>query len=238
MVKYFVIQEVASLTIGVMILFSLPVIIVMVIVIIKVALAPFHFWVIGALQSLNGWPFSWVITFQKLPGMLILTQIVDLKGFVLLALGRVLCALQMIATVKPKTIILLSTTVTSSWVVMTMFDGVFNLVFLRAYFLGVALLLNERISEQQLNVEYLFMLVLLRFPLTLMFIFKVAILLTGLKVSVPLIFAFLISTLGATLAYMEILKRYITTREYQFKLLNNKGLVSLGAVLVLLVVLA
>jgi len=173
-----------------------------------------------------------------LPGILILTQMVDLKGFVLLALGRVLCALQMIATVKPKTIVLLSTTVTSSWVVITMFDGVFNLVFLGAYFFGVALLLNERTMEQQLGVEYLFMLVLLRFPLTLIFIFKVAILLTGLKVRVPLMFAFLISTLGATLAYMEILKSYITTREYGFKLLNNKVLVSVGIVLVLLIALA
>jgi len=54
MVKYFVIQEVASLTIGVMILFSLPVIIIIIMIIIKVALAPFHFWVVRALQSLNG----------------------------------------------------------------------------------------------------------------------------------------------------------------------------------------
>jgi len=119
-----------------------------------------------------------------------------------------------------------------------MFDGVFNLVFLGSYFFGVALLINERSREQQLGVEYLFMLVLLSFPLTLIFIFKVAILLTGLKVRVPLIFAFLVSTLGATLAYMEILKNYITVRDYHFKLLNNKALGAVGIILVLLIVLA
>jgi len=234
-VKYFMIQEAASLTIGVLILFSLPVIIVRVIIIIKLALAPFHFWVIRALHSLQGWPFSWVVTFQKLPGILILTQIMDIKGFVILVMGRVLCSLQIITAVKPKTIILLSTTVTSSWVIMTMFDNIFNLIFLGVYFVGVSLLLNESLSEQQMGVEYIIILVLLRFPLTLMFMFKVGILIMSVKFRVPLLFVFLVSTLGATLAYMEILKSYITVREFHFKLLNNKAFMILGLLLILLI---
>jgi NADH:ubiquinone oxidoreductase subunit 2 (subunit N) len=48
------IQEAARLTIGVLILFSLPLLLVRVMIIIKVALAPFHFWVVTALHSLNG----------------------------------------------------------------------------------------------------------------------------------------------------------------------------------------
>lgn len=57
-VKYFMVQEAAGLRIGVLILFSFPVLLVSVIVMIKLALAPFHFWVITTLQSLQGWPFS------------------------------------------------------------------------------------------------------------------------------------------------------------------------------------
>lgn len=107
------IQEAARLTIGVLIMFSLPLLLIRVIIIIKVALAPFHFWVVTALQSLNGWPFSWVVTFQKLPGILMLTQMIDNKGLIILLLGRALCSLQIMLVSKPKTVILLSTTVTS-----------------------------------------------------------------------------------------------------------------------------
>ena len=114
MIKYFIIQEAASLTIGVLILFSLPLIMISIIIMIKVALAPFHFWVVRALQSLQGWPFMWVVTFQKFPGLLILTQIIDTKGYFILILGSILCSIQIIVTQKPKTVILLSTTVTSS----------------------------------------------------------------------------------------------------------------------------
>lgn len=232
-VKYFIVQETAGLTIGVIILFSMPILLIGIIIIIKLAIAPFHFWVVTALQSLQGWPFRWVVTFQKLPGTLMLTQILDAKRFVLLVIGRILCSIQMMITFKPKTIILLSTTVTSRWVIITIFDSIFNLVFISAYFLGVALLLNESVREQGIDVEYLFMLVLLRFPLTIIFIFKVGILLLTVKFNLPLIFAFLISTLGATLAYIEILKSYITRREVFFKLFNNK----LGGILALLIII-
>jgi len=235
-VKYFIIQEAARLTIGVLILFSIPLLLIRIMIMIKVALAPFHFWVITALHSLNGWPFRWVVTFQKLPGILILTQLMDNKGLVLLILGRALCSLQIILVSKPKTVILLSTTVTSSWVVITIFDNFFNLVFLSTYFVGVALLLNERVREQSMNVEYILILVLIRFPLTLIFMFKVGILLITLKFSVPLLLLFLISTLGATLAYMEILKFYVTTREGHFKLANNKVAGLLGLLLILLII--
>jgi hypothetical protein len=117
-----------------------------------------------------------------------------------------------------------------------MFDNVFNLVFLGTYFFGVALLLNERNREQSMNIEVIFILVLIRFPLTLIFMFKVGILLLTVKFNIVLMLAFLMSTLGATLAYMEILKNYITTREVQMKLLNNKLLVPLRLLLVLLIV--
>jgi len=164
-----------------------------------------------------------------------LTQIADVKSFILLVIGRALCSIQMIMAVKPKTIILLSTTVTSRWVIITIFDGIFNLVFLRVYFFGVALLLNERLSEQHIGVEYILILVLLSFPLTLIFMFKVGILIITVKLRVPLLLAFLLSTLGATLAYIEILKSYITTREVHFKLLNNKIGITLGVLIVLLI---
>jgi hypothetical protein len=168
--------------------------------------------------------------------MLILTQMMETKALVLLIAGRVLCSLQIMLVSKPKTVILLSTTVTSSWVVITMFDNFFNLVFLSVYFVGVAMLLNERVREQSMNVEYMLILVLIRFPLTLIFMFKVGILLMTLKFRVPLLLMFLISTLGATLAYMEILKFYTTTREGHFKLLNNKIASVLGVLIVLIII--
>ena len=119
---------------------------------------------------------------------------------------------------------------------MTMFDGMFNLVFLATYFFSVALLLNERISEQNINVEYIFMLVLLRFPLTIIFMFKVAILLITVNFNTPLLLIFLISTLGATLAYIELLKTHVTSRESHLKLSNNKLYICLGPLLAILII--
>jgi len=112
----------------------------------------------------------------------------------------------------------------------------FNLVFLGTYFFSVALLLNESIREQTINVEYIFILVLLSFPLTIIFIFKVAILLITVTFNTPLLLIFLLSTLGATLAYMELLKSYVTTRERYFKLSSNKLYMCLGPLLALLII--
>lgn len=235
-IKYFIIQEAASLTIGVIILFSIPLFLIRILIIIKVALAPFHFWVVSALQSLQGWPFAWVVTFQKIPGILILSQIINNLIYIILIIGSIICSIQMIVTVKPKTIVLLSTTVTSRWVVITIYDTISNMIFLTFYFTRIALLLNERLREQGINVEYLFILVLLSFPLTIIFIFKVAILLSVVNYNAPLLLIFLLSTLGASLAYMEILKNYVTTRETHFKLSRNKIFLILGPLLTLVII--
>lgn len=225
LVKYFMIQEAASLTIGVLILFSISILIINIIIIIKIAIAPFHFWIINTLHSLQGWAFSWVLTFQKLPGLIILTQMIDNITYFLLLAGSVLCSIQMILTVKPKAIILFSTTVTSRWVILTSPDVFLNLIFLIIYFCAVATLLNERNREQNIEVSYIIVLVLLRFPLTLIFILKVIIVSTLLNFRIIPTTLFLLSTLGATLAYMEILKIYTTTREVYLTLQPAKGMI-------------
>lgn len=224
-VKYFIVQEIARLTMGVMILLSMSVLIINVIIIIKIAIAPFHFWIVNTLHSLQSWAFAWVLTFQKLPGAIILTQIIDNITYLLLLFGRVLCSLQMIITSKPKSVILFSTTVTTSWVMLTSFDCFINLLFLLIYFFSVSLLINERSREQNVEVRYLIVLILIRFPLTLMFILKVLIVSSLLSIRILPTTLFLISTLGATLAYMEILKIYTTTRELHFILNPSKGII-------------
>jgi len=236
LVKYFIIQETARLTIGALILFTLPLFIINIIIIIKIAIAPFHFWILNTLQALQGWAFRWVITFQKLPGMLILVQILDTLSYLLLIGGRILCSIQIINAVKPKSVILLSTTVTSRWVILIKADVILNLLFLIAYFFSVAMLLNERAREQNINIECVFVLVLMSFPLTLMFMIKVRLLLLLLKLNTLLILLFLLSTLGATLAYIELLKLYVTTRKGYFKLLVNKTLMLIGPLLTLLII--
>jgi len=225
LVKYFIIQEAASLTMGVLILFSISLLIINIMIIIKIAIAPFHFWILNTLQSLQGWSFSWVLTFQKLPGLAIITQIIDNITYFIVLAGSVLCSVQIILTAKPKSIILFSTTVTSSWVILTSPDVFLNLVFLIIYFWAIARLLNESPNEQNTEVGYVILLVLLRFPLTLIFILKVSILSALLNFSIIPTMLFLISTLGATLAYIEMLKIYTTTREVYFRLQPNKGLI-------------
>lgn len=225
LVKYFIIQEAASLTIGVLILFSISLLIINIIIIIKIAIAPFHFWILNTLQSLQGWAFRWVLTFQKLPGLAMITQMIDNITYFIILGGSVLCSVQIILTVKPKTVILFSTTVTSGWVILTSPDVFLNLVFLATYFWAVASLLNERPNEQNIEVSYIIVLVLLRFPLTLIFILKVRILSTLLTFSIIPTTLFLISTLGATLAYIEMLKIYTTTREVYFRLNPSKGII-------------
>jgi len=225
LVKYFIIQEAASLTMGVLILFSISLLIINIIIMIKIAIAPFHFWILNTLQSLQGWSFRWVLTFQKLPGLAMITQIIDNMTYFIILAGSVLCSVQIILTVKPKTIILFSTTVTSGWVILTSPDVFLNLVFLVIYFWAVARLLNERPSEQNMEVRYIIVLVLLRFPLTLVFILKVRILSTLLNFSIIPTTLFLISTLGATLAYIEMLKIYTTTREAYIILQPNKSVI-------------
>lgn len=223
-VKYFIVQEAARLTMGVLILFGISLLIINIMIIIKIAIAPFHFWILNTLHSLQGWSFRWVLTFQKLPGLAILTQIIDNITYFLVLAGRVLCSIQIILTVKPKAIILFSTTVTSGWVILTSSDIFLNLIFLITYFCAVASLLNEATREQNIEVGYIIVLVLISFPLTLIFILKVAILSNLLTFRIIPTTLFLISTLGATLAYMEILKIYTTSREIYFSLQPVKGL--------------
>lgn len=203
--------------------------------IVKIAIAPFHFWIVNTLHSLQGWAFSWVLTFQKLPGAIILTQMIDNITYYLLLLGSVLCSLQMIIVSKPKSVILFSTTVTTRWVLLTSFDVFMNLIFLFIYFSAISLLINERQREQNLEVSYMIVLVLISFPLTLIFILKVLIISSLLSIRVLPVVLFLISTLGATLAYMEMLKIYTTTREVYYIMNPTKGIIlSLLFVLVFL----
>nr|BAH86120.1 NADH dehydrogenase subunit 2 [Branchiostoma belcheri] len=57
-------------------------------IIMKLGLAPFHYWVVDVVQGLNYLPGMVLLTWQKVPGLMVLVQLVSMQnGFILLIFG-------------------------------------------------------------------------------------------------------------------------------------------------------
>lgn len=147
------------------------------ILIIKVGISPFHFWITSVFLNLENYMLMWFLTFQKLPFVPVLFLIFKFIFFLLIFLGVVFCYFQLISLKNYKVILAISSTESFNWLIVGIFIGVFGFFFMVFYYLiRMLFLLNYQIIVNYINYNLEFFLVFLNMPLSFSFFLKIFIL--------------------------------------------------------------
>lgn len=168
--NYFVIQERLGLFFLVFNVFLLQFFVVMM----KIGVAPLHFWVFSVTRSLYDWLLMWFLTFQKLPFLPVLVQLYDFKVVFLLLLGIFVCYLQLFVLKSYKNMMIISSTESFNWVILTCFLSVVNVLYLFFYYLGLMVMLMPSFVIKDLgfvNWETIF--VFFNIPFSVSFFIKI-----------------------------------------------------------------
>uniref|UniRef100_A0A1I7WD97 NADH dehydrogenase subunit 2 n=1 Tax=Heterorhabditis bacteriophora TaxID=37862 RepID=A0A1I7WD97_HETBA len=104
--NYFVIQE----TLGLLFLVFSSNYIQFIILIMKIGVAPFHFWVFSVTNSIFNYGLVWFLTIQKLPLMVVLLQLFASDIVYLFLFGLFICYLQMFMLKGYKNLLIVSST--------------------------------------------------------------------------------------------------------------------------------
>ena len=129
-INYFIIQERLGLF---FLVFSVN-IIQLLIIIIKIGVSPFHFWLFNVVGGLSFYNFLWFLTFQKLPFLVVFLEIISNKIIWLILLGLLLCIIQLFLLKSFNFTILISSTESFSWIIMSIVFSLFNSLFLFFYY--------------------------------------------------------------------------------------------------------
>src|SRR3954466_7445450 len=104
LVNYFIIQEV----VGLLFLFFNFLLAQLVILFIKVGVAPLHFWLFRVLLGVYDLNFLWFLTFQKLPFVFVIYQLGVSLLFFLLFFGLLFCYFQIFLLKRFKFLVIIS----------------------------------------------------------------------------------------------------------------------------------
>lgn len=105
-VSYFIIQE----FLGLIFLLLNYRVFQFFILVFKVGMAPFHFWIFSVLSSSRGYVVLWFLTFQKLPFIPVLLYFLNSRYFYFLIIGIFFCYFQIFITKSYKSMLIISST--------------------------------------------------------------------------------------------------------------------------------
>lgn len=144
------------------------------IVIIKIGVAPLHFWVFNVINNVFGFNLIWFLTFQKLPFLVILLQIFFLISSIFLMLGLLICYLQIFLLKGYKNLIIISSTESFNWIIIGVFFSFLNSLFLFFYYFILISYLISKYNKFDLNfVNWETVLVFLNLPFSVTFFVKI-----------------------------------------------------------------
>lgn len=144
------------------------------IVIIKIGVAPLHFWVFNVINNVFGFNLIWFLTFQKLPFLVILLQIFFLISSIFLMLGLLICYLQIFLLKGYKNLIIISSTESFNWIIIGVFFSFLNSLFLFFYYFILISYLISKYNKFDLNfVSWETVLVFLNLPFSVTFFVKI-----------------------------------------------------------------
>lgn len=165
MVNYFIIQEVLGFT------FLLVNVswVQLIILLIKVGVAPFHFWVFSVTNGLRGWSVMWFLTIQKLPFIPVIMYLSVSYFVYLVVLGIIFCYFQLFFVKGYKNILVLASTESFSWLVLMIFFSLSSgLLFGLFYIIFFYFLLDHSDSSEldSYNWETVFIFINIPFAMT------------------------------------------------------------------------
>lgn len=144
------------------------------IILIKIGVAPLHFWIFTVTNNVFNFNLIWFLTFQKLPFLVILLQIFWLNASILLIFGLLICYLQIFLLKSYKNLIIISSTESFNWIIIGLFFSFFNSLYLFFYYFILIVILISKYSKQNLNfVNWETILVFLNLPFRVSFFVKI-----------------------------------------------------------------
>lgn len=233
LINYFIIQERLGL-IFLLINFGL---IQFFIILIKIGVAPLHFWIFSVTNGIFNFNLMWFLTFQKLPFLLILIQIFWNGSFILLIIGLFICYLQIFITKNYKNLLILSSTESFNWIILGLFVSLLNPIFLFIYYIILIVFLINKFSKIRFNwIGWETILVFLNIPFSVTFIVKIFSLREIFKISeifvVLILFIIFLSALTFSFWLINIrIKLNINQQQ------NNKNLFFLIYPLIIIIII-
>lgn len=106
----------------------------LIILIFKIGMAPFHFWIFRVTNRVFGFNLIWFLTFQKLPFLLIFLQIMVGSLVFLLMVGLFFCLFQMLLVKTYKNLLILSSTESFNWITLGFLISFLNVLFIFVYY--------------------------------------------------------------------------------------------------------
>lgn len=167
-VNYFFIQEV----LGVLFLLLYFIGLQFLVLIIKIGVSPFHFWVITVAIFLSSFNFIWFLTFQKLPFIPILITFLSFM-LVFLFIGFIVCYYQMFLIKIFKLLLIVSSVERFNWILMNFYFSLSRFIIIFVYYFSFMVLLLKmfRFNEKRI-ISWELILIFINFPLGLRFFVK------------------------------------------------------------------
>lgn len=218
-VNYFIIQEV----LGLLFLVFRGLLLQLLVLIIKVGVAPFHFWIFSVVYSLDNYILIWFLTFQKLPFIPVLLLLFSYFFLFIIFIGLVFCYLQIYNIKNFKLILVLSSTESFNWILLGLIFGVFGFIFIVLfYFLNIIffIVFLNRNNFSFLNLETV--LVFLNIPIGAVFFVKIFILYLGFFVFDFILFfiLFLIFLSSLSFIYWLMIQNIVSTTVFKNSYIN------------------
>nr|YP_009330787.1 NADH dehydrogenase subunit 2 [Cylicocyclus nassatus]APD80688.1 nad2 [Cylicocyclus nassatus] len=169
--NYFVMQE----SLGLLFLMFSFGYLQLLIVMFKIGMAPFHFWIFSVTNGVFGFNLMWFLTFQKLPFLLIFLQMMVAKLIFFLMVGLFFCLFQMLLMKTYKNLLILSSTESFNWITLGFVMSFFNVLFIFLYYFLLMLMVIPKF--EMMNVSNLIgwesMLVFMNLPFSVNFFVKI-----------------------------------------------------------------
>jgi len=167
-VGYFLIQEVC----GLLFLIITYDFFQLFLVFIKTGVSPFHFWIFSVLNDCVGFNLLWFLTFQKIPYLLTIIYLFVLVFIFVLFLGVLFCFIQIFIIKNFKNIIIINSTESFSWVLLSLVFTFFEFFQLFSYYVLIFFILLPYINFSFLGFRWELVLFILNIPLSLNFFVK------------------------------------------------------------------
>lgn len=178
--NYFVLQERLGLLFLLLFMSSFPMFIIM----IKVGMAPLHFWLFKIVSGIYGFNLVWFLTVHKLPFLLVFLQLYNVELIYFLLLGILLCIFQMFVIKTFKRLLVLSSVESFNWIVVGLIVSFLNVLILFFYYLFLIIILIfkfDLLKGLLNNIRWELVLVFIRIPFTVRFFIKIFSLMEILK---------------------------------------------------------
>nr|YP_009626841.1 NADH dehydrogenase subunit 2 [Cylicodontophorus bicoronatus]QCB91134.1 NADH dehydrogenase subunit 2 [Cylicodontophorus bicoronatus] len=178
--NYFVMQE----SLGLLFLMFSFGYLQLLIVMFKIGMAPFHFWVFSVTNGVFGFNLMWFLTFQKLPFLLVFLQMMVAKLVFFLMVGLFFCLFQMLLMKTYKNLLILSSTESFNWITLGFVMSFFNVLMIFLYYFLVMLMIIPKFEFTNVSnlIGWETMLVFMNLPFSVNFFVKIFSLSEVLKV--------------------------------------------------------